>query len=258
MAYADKKITIFKVSHLKKNQKLKLRAYPSHKSRIKISLPYNAKNITETGKKKKVGRTTWRQVNWNKHQGWVKAQYLKKTGVLVKKDSNSTTSKKELSRASSGSSRNGIKRAKVIDMPVTRPEDKPLQFGGDRYDQPLKMSASDIKVAYSDVGSQAKRVYNCQGSKPQNWHITLDMNQRKMQLDVANRPTFQMPISYHEWESSRKVRMNLGGDKGRNMVNVNLEKTNSCRNEGSSKTFPFEVNASVNNSLFFGCCTIEK
>ena len=62
-AYADTKVKIFKVSQLTKKQKLKLRAYPSPKSRIKVSLPYNAKDITETGKKKKVGRTTWRQVN---------------------------------------------------------------------------------------------------------------------------------------------------------------------------------------------------
>ena len=254
-AYADEKITIFKVSQLTKKQKLKLRAYPSPKSRIKVSLPYNAKDITETGKKKKVGRTTWRQVNWNKQQGWVKAQYLKKTGMLVKKSNDSAKTRKS---TASSSSRNVIKRAKVINMPVTKPEDKPQQFGGDRYDQPVKMSASDVKVAYSDKGNQASKIFNCEGNKPQNWQITLDMNQGAMRLKVPNRPTFNMPINYQEWESNRKVRMNLGGDKGRNMVDVNLEKTNSCRNDGSSKTFAYEVNATINKSFYFGCCNIAK
>ncbi len=254
-AYADKKITIFKVNHLTKKQKLKLRAYPSPKSRIKISLPYNAKDIIETGKKKKVGRTTWRQVNWNKQQGWVKARYLKKTGVLVRKSKKVTVKNK---RAVSNSSRNIIKRAKVINMPVTRPEDKPQQFGGDRYDQPVKMSASDVKVAYSDNGNHASKIFNCQGNRPKSWRITLDLNQGAMRLKVPSRPTFNMPINYQEWESNRKVRMNLGGDKGRNMVDVNLEKTNSCHNDGSSKTFTYEVNATINKNFYFGCCNIAK
>ncbi len=252
-AYADKKITIFKVNHLTKKQKLKLRAYPSPKSRIKVSLPYNAKDIVETGKKKKVGRTIWRQVNWNKQQGWVESQYLKKTGVLVKK-SNPPTSR----TTSSSSSRNVIKRAKVINMPVTRPEDKPLQFGGDRYDQPVKMSASDIKVAYSERGTKAKRIYKCEGNKPKTWNITMDVTNGNMRLDLPNRSSFYMPINYHEWESKSKLRMNLGGDKGRNMVDVNLEKTNSCRNDGSSKTFAYEVNATINKNFFFGCCNLAK
>jgi len=182
-----------------------------------------------------------------------KAQYLKKTGVLVKK-SKSTANK----RATSSSSRNVIKRAKVINMPVTRPEDKPQQFGGDRYDQPVKMSASDVKVAYSDNGNHASKIFNCEGNKPKDWQITLDMNQSAMRLKVPNRSTFNMPINYQEWESNRKVRMNLGGDKGRNMVDVNLEKTNSCRNDGSSKIFAYEVNATINKSFYFGCCTIAK
>jgi len=253
-AYADTKIKIFKVSQLTKKQKLKLRAYPSPKSRIKISLPYNAKDITETGKKKKVGRTTWRQVNWNKHQGWVKSQYLKKTGVLVKK----TEAKQANKKAISNSSRNIIKRAKVIYTPVIRPEDKPQSFGGDRYDQPAQMTATDIKVAYSEKGSGARRAFNCQGSKPQNWNITLDITNNNMRLDMPNRRPFNMPINYHEWESKSKVRMNLGGDKGRNMVDVNLEKTNSCRNDNSRKTYPFEVNATINKSFFFGCCDIAQ
>ena len=256
-AYADTKIKIFKVNQLTKKQKLKLRAYPSTKSRIKVSLPYNAKDLTETGKKKKVGRTTWRQVNWNKHQGWVKSQYLKKTGMLVKK-SDTAQPAKESKKVNSGSSRNIVKPAKVISTPVIRPEDKPQSFGGDRYDQPVKMSATDIKVAYSERDSQEKRVFNCQGSKPQNWNITLDITNNNMRLDMPNRRSFNMPINYHEWESKSKVRMNLGGDKGRNMVDVNLEKTNSCRNDNSRKTFPFEVNATINKSFFFGCCDMAK
>ncbi|MEE9444318.1 MAG: hypothetical protein V3V19_01495 [Cocleimonas sp.] len=256
-AYADTKIKIFKVNHLSKKQKLKLRAYPSSKSRIKVSLPHNAKDITETGKKRKVGRTNWRQVNWNKHQGWVKSRYLKKTGMLVK-ETGTTQSTTASKKAISSSSRNIIKRAKVINTPVIRPEDKPQSFGGDRYDQPVKMSATDIKVAYSERGSGEQRAYNCQGSKPQNWNITLDITNNNMRLDMPNRRSFNMPINYHEWESKNKMRMNLGGDKGRNMVDVNLEKTNSCRNDNSNKTFPFEVNATINKSFFFGCCDIAK
>ncbi len=256
-AYADKKITIFKVSHLKKKQTLKLRAYPSPKSRIKVSLPYNAKDITETGKKKKVGRTTWRQVNWNEQQGWVKTQYLKKTGMLVKKETTTKASNNNNPVASS-SSRNILKRAKIIHTPVIKPEDKPQSFGGDRYDQPVKMSATDIKVAYSERGAKTQRIYKCEGNKPRNWNITMDMTNGNMRLNLPNRSSFSMPINYHEWESKSKLRMNLGGDKGRNMVDVNLEKTNSCRNDGSSKTFSYEVNATINKSFFFGCCNIAK
>ena len=255
-AYADKKITIFKVSHLKKKQTLKLRAYPSPKSRIKVSLPYNAKDITETGKKKKVGRTTWRQVNWNEQQGWVRTQYLKKTGMLVKKGTTTKASKDN--PVASSSSRNILKRAKVIHTPVIKPEDKPQSFGGDRYDQPVKMSATDIKVAYSERGTKTQRVYKCEGNKPKNWNITMNMTNGNMRLDLPNRSSFNMPINYHEWESKSKLRMNLGGDKGRNMVDVNLEKTNSCHNDGSSKTFAYEVNATINKSFFFGCCNIAK
>ncbi len=158
----------------------------------------------------------------------------------------------------SSSSRNIIKRAKVIHTPTIRPEDKPQSFGGDRYDQPVKMSATDIKVAYSERGTKTKKVYKCEGNKPKTWNITLNVTDGNMRLNLPNRSSFNMPINYHEWESKSKLRMNLGGDKGRNMVDVNLEKTNSCHNDGSSKAFAYEVNATINKSFFFGCCNIAK
>lgn len=249
--YADTKITIFKVSQLSKKQKLNLRAYPSPKSRVKVSLPYNAKDLTETGKQKKVGRTLWRQVNWNNEQGWVNANYLKKTGVLLRKGDTAKA-------AASSSSRNIINRAKVISTPDIIPEDKPQSFGGDRYDQPVKMTASDVKVAFSEDGSQEQTIFRCEGDKPKQWNITMDTSKNSMVLKMPDRSSFTMPINYHEWESPSKVRMSLGGDKGRNMVDVNLEKTNNCKNDNTSRVFSYEVNATINKNFYFGCCDTVK
>ncbi len=66
MAYAkttDNKITIFKVNKVSPSNTLKLRAWPSTKSRIKQRLPYNAKDLTETGKQRVIGSTKWLEVN---------------------------------------------------------------------------------------------------------------------------------------------------------------------------------------------------
>jgi len=252
--YADTKITIFKVSQLSKKQKLNLRAYPSPKSKIIVSLPYNAKDLTETGKQKKIGRSLWRQVNWNKEQGWVNAQYLKKTGVLLRKSTSISQNKK----VSTSSSRNIIKRAKVISTPDIIPEDKPQSFGGDRYDQPVKMITNDVKVAYSEQDTQEQTIFRCEGNKPQQWNIVMDISNNEMMLQMPGRSSFNMPIHYHEWESPSKVRMSLGGDKGRNMVDVNLERTDSCKNDNTSKIFSYEVNATINKNFYFGCCEIAK
>jgi len=56
IVYAQTKIKIYKVTHVSPTGKLRLRAWPSTKSRVKVSLPHNAKDLLETGKERIIGK----------------------------------------------------------------------------------------------------------------------------------------------------------------------------------------------------------
>jgi hypothetical protein len=48
--------------------------------------------------------------------------------------------------------------------------------------------------------------------------------------------------------------MNIGGTKGRNIIDVNLEKTNACYNDMTQSALAYSVNATINDQYFSGCC----
>ena len=82
----------------------------------------------------------------------------------------------------------------------------------------------------------------------------MNVTNKKMQINLKDGASFSVPINYHEWASSNKVRMNLGGNKGRNIVDVNLEKTDACSTGLSRTNYIYEVNATINREFFSGCC----
>ena len=51
-----------------------------------------------------------------------------------------------------------------------------------------------------------------------------------------------------------KLNMNIGGTKGHNIIDVNLEKTNACYNDMTQKAMAYEVNATINDQYYSGCC----
>lgn len=254
------KVKIFKVTKVSQSGNLQLRAWPSPKSRIKKSLPYNAKDLTETGKKKVVGRTKWLEVNWRNTRGWVNSHYLKKTGVLVKAKTDVATTR--ISRnttpdevATQKVATQAKKQAAII---VATSNEMPQTFGGDRYDHEMsQIAATELKMAYSGKADNSSRQrLDCSGSTPNFWNIKMNMAGKKMIVRLSKNKAFSVPINYHEWASPTKVRMNLGGNRGRNIVDVNLEKTDACNNGLSRTNFTYEINATINRKFYSGCCAV--
>ena len=248
LAYADSKVTIFKVTKVSPKNTLKMRAWPSNKSRIKVKLPYNAKDLTETGKQRVVAGANWLEVNWNNQQGWVKERYLKKTGVLLHAN-------KVASRNANASKAASPSISRVIPTQVESLNDRPQELAGDRYDQNLEETVAE-KVSYSESvkRKQGNEILSCNGKNPSYWNIKLDTSKRYMQVKFPQQAAYNIPIKYHAWASPSRVSMNIGGTKGRNIVDVNLEKTNACFNDMSQSAFTYKVNATINNQNYSGCC----
>lgn len=248
LAYADTKVTIFKVTKVSPNSTLKMRAWPSNKSRIKVKLPHNAKDLTETGKQRVVAGTNWVEVNWQQNQGWVKGQHLSKTGVLLHANKIASRNPKASKSASASISR-------VIPTQVESLNDQPQELAGDRYDQSLDEAVAE-KASYSESvkRKQNNEILSCNGKRPSYWNIKLDMSKRYMQVKFPQKAAYNVPIKYHAWASPSKVNMNIGGTKGRNIIDVNLEKTNACFNDMSKSAFAYEVNATINDEYYSGCC----
>ncbi len=258
MAYAktnaDKKITIFKVNKVSPSNTLKLRAWPSTKSRIKQRLPYNAKDLTETGKQRVIGSTKWLEVNWRKDKGWVNANYLQKTGVLLRPNQANSNVASRNNKSINAPQRT----AKISAAPVKSLNDRPAEYGGDRYDQPTRGAATEMKTAFdiNEAKQPNAKMLLCNGENPKLWNIKMNTATRNMQIKFGKNKAFNVPINYHAWATPNEVRMNIGGNQGRNNVEVNLEKTNACYNGLSKTRFTYEVNATVNREFYSGCCEV--
>ena len=127
---------------------------------------------------------------------------------------------------------------------------------GNRYDIPIQITAKNVKAAYSPNKQVArtKTSLKCVGSSPQPWSILMDVTNKEMHVKSQNKATFIVPINYDKWATPKKVRMNVGGNKGRNIVDVSIEKTGACSTGLSRKNYLFEVNATINQSVYSGCC----
>ncbi len=255
---ADKKITIFKVNKVSPTNTLKLRAWPSTKSRIKQRLPYNAKDLTETGKQRVISGTKWVEVNWRKDKGWVNANYLKKTGVLLRPNLQSNKVNSNIASRNNKSINATQQTAKVIATPVESLNDRPIEYGGDRYDQPAPVAVTETKTAFdiNEAKQPSTKILVCNGKNPKLWNIKMNVANRNMNIKFGKNKAFNVPINYHAWATPNEVRMNIGGNQGRNSVEVNLEKTNACYNGLSKTRFTYEVNATVNREFYTGCCEV--
>lgn len=248
MAYADTKVTIFKVTKVAPQNTLKMRAWPSTKSKIKVKLPYNAKDLTETGKERIISGSKWVEVNWQKQKGWVNSRYLKKTGVLLHANRSSSRNVNATVNTSPSISR-------VISSPVESLNDRPQELAGDRYDQTIEETVAE-KVSYSESKKRTNNqdILSCNGKNPSYWNIKLDMSNQNIQVKFPQKAGYNVPIKYHAWATSNKLRMNIGGTKGRNIIDVNLEKTNACYNDMTQSALAYSVNATINDQYFSGCC----
>lgn len=248
MAYADTKITIFKVDKISPQSTLNMRAWPSSTSRVKVKLPSNAKDLTETGKEVMKEGSKWVEVNWQNNQGWVNSRYLTKTGVLL--HANKIASRNPQATASASPS-----ISKVIATPANSINDMPQEYAGDRYDQKLEDAVAE-KVSYTESAkrNQNSEILSCNGKKPSYWNIKLDMSNQNIQVKFPQKAGYNVPIKYHAWATPNKLRMNIGGNKGRNIIDVNLQKTNACFNDMTQSALAYEVNATINDEYFSGCC----
>lgn len=249
IAHANTKVTIFKVTKVSPNNTLMMRAWPSTKSKIKVKLPYNAKDLTETGKQRVVSGANWVEVNWKKNKGWVIGRHLKKTGVLLHANKIASRNLKASKSASPS-----ISRVLAV-PPVESLNDRPQELAGDRYDQTLEEVAAE-KVSYSESvkRKQNKEILSCNGKNPSYWNIKLDMSNQNMQVKFPQKAGYNVPIKYHAWATPNRLRMNIGGTKGRNIIDVNLEKTNACFNDMTKSAYAYEVNATINDQYYSGCC----
>lgn len=284
MVHADQtnkvKYKIYKVTKVSRSGKLHLRAWPSGKSRIKASLPYNAKDLVETGKQINKGQSRWVQVKWQEQTGWVNARYIKKTGVLVRNAPDKTKpviasrNNKSIQNAQSVAQKdkeNKIENkedketvAAVVNDEPHKPVELPNEYQGDRYDQTLKptpvhpVQVVAKKMTYSprkETQDSSKWLLECAGTTPQNWKVTMDVADKKLYVKLAGKDEFSVPITYRKWAPGGQVRMEVGGGKGRNLVDATLEKTFACNNGLSKKNYSYMVNVAVNRGqLLSGCC----
>jgi uncharacterized membrane protein len=273
VVHAKTKVKIFKVTKVSHAGKLRLRAWPGKKSRVKASLPYNAKDLVETGKSVTKKKSRWVQVTWQNKTGWVNARYLKKTGVLVlhDKDEKKPTriiAKKDIRTDRNANSKRISKAQKIVASRMqaeTEMQSPPNEYRGDRYDQSIKPVtpvhvASHVakKMAYAPKNngrSASKWMLSCSGSTPKNWNIKMDVAQKKLFVKVAGNQEFSVPMTYRKWAPGGQVRMEIGGGKGRNLVDATLEKTFACNNGLSKKNYSYMVNVAVNRGqLLSGCC----
>ena len=97
----------------------------------------------------------------------------------------------------------------------------------------------------------------CDGTKPKSWNIKMDVADKNMKIKFSKNKVFNVPINYHAW-TPNKLRMNIGGNQGRNIVDVNLEKTNACYNGITKTRFSYEVNATINKDFYTGCCEVVQ
>lgn len=85
--------------------------------------------------------------------------------------------------------------------------------------------------------------------------MKLNVNANNMSIKFPKRKILKVPLRYNEWTSSSKSRMSLGGSRGRNVViDVNLERTNSCRVNAIKRIFHYDINTTINNKFYSGCC----
>jgi len=76
----------------------------------------------------------------------------------------------------------------------------------------------------------------------------------RIQVKFPQKVGYNVPIKYHAWATPGKLRMNIGGSKGRNIIDVNLEKTNACFNDMTQSAMAYDVNATINDQNYSGCC----
>ncbi len=255
VAHAKNTLTVYKVTKVQQNNRLHMRKWPGPKSHIKASLPFNARNITSTGKKKLVGRAKWIEIKWQDKRGWVNSRYLKKTGIVGTHKSKSrnnavkTRISKKIRSRNSQSTRQINKKIKTIENRIEMP---PQEFGGDRYDQTI--DSLDIKTSYVPKKKRSKKL-SCSGKIPKPWRMKFNVSSNRMVINLSGKKALNVPLRYNEWASSKKERMNFGGSRGRNLVvDVNLERTNSCRAGLPNGTFRYEIKTTINNNFYSGCC----
>ncbi len=267
IAYAENKNTvkIYKVTDVSSTGKLRLRAWPSTKSRVKVSLPYNAHDLIETGKQRIVGKSRWVEVKWQENTGWVNDRYLMKTGVLLKPNG-LTTNKAIASRNNKANNKTNVavSRNSILnnqtDNTANTARMLPYEYQGDRYDQTIQPTPITVasKTSYSETikkRNASKWVLNCSGNTPKNWTIKMDVSSKQMFVKLANNKEFNIPITYRKWAPGGQIRMEIGGGKGRNLVDATLEKTFACNNGLSKTNYSYRVNAAVNRGeLLSGCC----
>ena len=254
VAYAETetetKVKIYKVTKVSQSGKLRLRAWPSTKSRVKASLPYNAHDLVETGKQRIVGKSRWVQVKWHENIGWVNSRYLMKTGMLLRPTGNN--------KATGRTNRVVQNSDKVISNTAILP--LPYEYRGDRYDQtikptPVTVASKTTYLATTSKRNSSKWILNCSGNTPKNWKIKMDVSSKQMFVKLANSKEFRIPITYRKWAPGGQIRMEIGGGKGRNLVDATLEKTFACNNGLSKTNYSYRVNAAVNRGeLLSGCC----
>lgn len=263
---AQTKIKIYQVTKVSPSGKLRLRAWPSSKSRIKVSLPYNAKDLVETGKQRDIGKSRWVQVKWQEHTGWVNSHYLEKTGVLLRPEkaiasrNNKAISKSHELALNTETSKAAVSNT-ISDITPNSDEHLPNEYQGDRYDQtlqPVQQVSDTSKMAYSAPKKKQESsgwVLNCAGNSPKSWKIKMDVAAKTMFVKLADSQEFNIPITYRKWAPGGQVRMEIGGGKGRNLVDATLEKTYACNNGLSKTNSYYRVNAAVNRGeLLSGCC----
>lgn len=265
IAYAENesKVKIYKVTKVSPSGKLRLRAWPSTKSRIKATLPHNAYDLVETGKQRTVGKSRWLEVKWQQNIGWVNSRYLMKTGVLLTSTTGNKTTASRNNKAT-GRANTVVQNSKshnsgnIISNTAILP--LPYEYRGDRYDQTIKPEPVTVasKTSYTETinkRNNSKWVLNCSGNTPTNWTIKMDVSSKKMFVKLANNKEFNIPITYRKWAPGGQIRMEIGGGKGRNLVDATLEKTFACNNGLSKTNYSYRVNAAVNRGeLLSGCC----
>lgn len=210
---------VFQVVNVGKNDSLNMRAWPSAKSKVVATLPYNAKWIASRRAPVTKEGASWREVYWNGTKGWINAKY-------IQFDPASTAKARERQN-------HRLNRNTAADQ------------------KQKKTSVASRSAPATPAGKQV--TMKCGGNSPF-WNIEMDVTGKNFQVSMPNNEKFKSPLYFRKWLKNKNQMVARGG-QGRNKVDLLLIKTNSCTDGITTIKYPFEVEATIgSDQKVKGCC----
>lgn len=208
----------YKITGVKNWDTLNMRSQAGVKSKVVAKIPANGSGIKLTGKENKIGRTVWRQIQWQGKTGWVNKNYL------------------------------AIATPQTPTKPQPQATKKPIP--------PTK--AKNIKADKPKVVLRNKKsgmwILEC-GSASPFWKV--EVLPEWMKTYQGNRKS-GVPLQHKKqvrtkWNNTA-IRTDIRGKRGKESVDLTLRYTKQCMSSLAKRKVSFSVSGSLNGKKVSGCC----